>query len=189
MNSYTITISPNDNTGNTTTLMVDASAGQVRITDVHLHAGDGLSSGQLPTVDFGLLLRAIGPAGTGRPAAIAAAPTGSDQAGSASTRSASTGQNARSARSSRPSRATGSARGGASARSASTRTASTRTASTATSDAGERAYRRMPDDIAAVHRQAGTARAVADHYGVPRHTATGWLRRLRTMAADAAKES
>nr|BFE73310.1 hypothetical protein GCM10020092_066110 [Actinoplanes digitatis] len=33
--------------------------------------------------------------------------------------------------------------------------------------ADSRAYRRMPDDLAAVYRQAGTAAAIADHYDVP----------------------
>jgi transposase len=37
----------------------------------------------------------------------------------------------------------------------------------------------MPDDFAAVYRQAGGAAAVAEHYQVPRHTANGWIRRLR----------
>ncbi|HKS98100.1 MAG TPA: hypothetical protein VJT31_01100, partial [Rugosimonospora sp.] len=44
-----------------------------------------------------------------------------------------------------------------------------------------RAYRRMPDDILEVYRQAGGATALARHYEVPRHTAQGWLRRLRTQ--------
>jgi hypothetical protein len=59
MDSYTITIAPNDDSGSTTRLVVDSSGGQVRITDVHLHAADGLSSGHIPSVDFGLLLLAV----------------------------------------------------------------------------------------------------------------------------------
>ena len=59
MDSYTITIAPNDDSGNSTTLIVDTSGEQVRITDVHLHATRGLVGGQMPTVDFGLLLRAV----------------------------------------------------------------------------------------------------------------------------------
>ncbi|MEU4221649.1 helix-turn-helix domain-containing protein [Actinoplanes sp. NPDC026623] len=45
--------------------------------------------------------------------------------------------------------------------------------------ANGRAYRRMPEDFAAVLRQAGTSTAIADHYGVPRHTAQGWIRRQK----------
>jgi hypothetical protein len=52
MDSYTITIAPNDDSGAATRLVVDTSGDQVRITDVHLHAPQGLSSGHIPTVDF-----------------------------------------------------------------------------------------------------------------------------------------
>nr|WP_221380673.1 hypothetical protein [Actinoplanes polyasparticus] len=43
-----------------------------------------------------------------------------------------------------------------------------------------RAYRRMPDDFAAVARRLNGASVIAEHYEVPRHTAEGWLRRLRS---------
>jgi hypothetical protein len=59
MDSYTITIAPNDDSGAATRLVVDTSGDQVRITDVHLHAPHGLSSGHIPTVDFDLLLQAV----------------------------------------------------------------------------------------------------------------------------------
>ncbi|MFI7599379.1 hypothetical protein [Actinoplanes sp. NPDC049681] len=61
MPSYTITIAPNDDSGTTTTLIVDTSDTEVRITDVHLHADNGLVGGQMPTVDVGLLLQAVNP--------------------------------------------------------------------------------------------------------------------------------
>jgi len=67
MDSYTITIAPNDDSGNSTTLVVDTSGDQIRITDVHLHAAGGLSGGTMPTVDFGLLLRAVGTSPSGQP--------------------------------------------------------------------------------------------------------------------------
>jgi hypothetical protein len=46
---------------------------------------------------------------------------------------------------------------------------------------GRRAYRRMPEaaELLAAYREVGGTTALARHYGVPRHTATGWLRRLR----------
>jgi hypothetical protein len=59
MTSYTITVAPNDESDRYTTLVVDTSGGQVAITDVHLHAGGGMNGGQIPVVDFGLLLQAI----------------------------------------------------------------------------------------------------------------------------------
>lgn len=43
-----------------------------------------------------------------------------------------------------------------------------------------RAYRRTPEDIVEVFNQAPSATALARHYGVPRHTVQGWLRRLRS---------
>jgi hypothetical protein len=50
-----------------------------------------------------------------------------------------------------------------------------------TADRERRAYRRMPDpaEVMAAYRQAGTIGGVAEHFGVPRHTATSWARRLR----------
>src|SRR5688572_25996266 len=73
MDSYTITIVPNDDSGNSTTLIVDTSGDQVRITDVRLHAAAGLTGGQMPAVDFALLLRAVA-APTGSRTPIEAAP-------------------------------------------------------------------------------------------------------------------
>ncbi|MEU4222613.1 hypothetical protein AB0F10_45650, partial [Actinoplanes sp. NPDC026623] len=72
MDSYTITILPNDGSGNSTTLVVETAGDQVCITDVRLHAAGGLTGGKLPTIDFGLLLRAVAPAST--PAMIEAVP-------------------------------------------------------------------------------------------------------------------
>ncbi|MFJ4649657.1 hypothetical protein ACIP5Y_00110 [Nocardia sp. NPDC088792] len=46
-----------------------------------------------------------------------------------------------------------------------------------------RAYRRMPDigELRATYERMGTVTAVARHYGVPRHTAQGWIGRLRKL--------
>ncbi len=46
-----------------------------------------------------------------------------------------------------------------------------------------RAYRRMPEasEVLGAYAQAGSITALAEHYGVPRHTANGWARRLRGM--------
>ncbi|WP_157187436.1 hypothetical protein [Nocardia vinacea] len=48
---------------------------------------------------------------------------------------------------------------------------------------GGRAYRRMPDinELRATYEQLGTVTAVAKHFGVPRHTAQGWMGRLRKL--------
>jgi hypothetical protein len=44
-----------------------------------------------------------------------------------------------------------------------------------------RAYRRMPDaaEVLAAYQDSGSITKLAEHYGVPRHTANGWARRLR----------
>src|SRR5437667_7355014 len=57
--TYTITITADDDSAATTRLRLDASGDQVILTDLHLHDGKGLSTGQLPAIDYGLLLRAI----------------------------------------------------------------------------------------------------------------------------------
>ncbi|MEU1550757.1 hypothetical protein [Nocardia sp. NPDC005745] len=49
--------------------------------------------------------------------------------------------------------------------------------------ASGRAYRRMPDadELRSQYQQLGTVTALARHYGVPRHTAQGWMGRLRKL--------
>jgi hypothetical protein len=164
--SYTVTISPDDSSGTTTTLRLDVSAGEVLVTDLHVHAGTGLSTGQLPAIDFGLLLQAVNPAtatairpatdesATAR-AGTAAGRAGRRVAGRAGRRSAEGGRQA-------------GARGRGRAKAAAAR-----------QDTGGRAYRRMPDDLLEVYQRIGSVTAVAEHYQVPRHTVHGWLRRLR----------
>jgi hypothetical protein len=61
MTSYTITVAPSDGSGATTTITVDASDGDVRITDVHLRAAAGLTATQLPSIDISLLMQAVSP--------------------------------------------------------------------------------------------------------------------------------
>jgi hypothetical protein len=214
MDSYTITIAPNDDSGNSTTLIVDTSGEQVRITDVHLHATRGLVGGQMPTVDFGLLLRAVATT-AGSPTSIEATPAaapadaaaevpavvdetavpGEAEAPTAavprprrakqSSAAAPTPEPAARPRARRAPAATsagvtatkaGAKRGGGTTTTAGKRP--TRKAA-APATTGGRVYRRMPEDITAVYQQAGTAAAIADHYGVPRHTAQGWIRRMK----------
>jgi len=44
-----------------------------------------------------------------------------------------------------------------------------------------RAYRRMPpaEEVMTAYAQVGSISALADHFGVPRHTVQGWARQLR----------
>jgi hypothetical protein len=176
VSSYTITISPDDDSSTTTTLRLDTSSEGVRLTDLHLHAGNGLSTGALPAIDYGLLLQAIAPT---TPTPVITSPAAPTQQ-TAATRApraepvASRGRRAGARKSTAPS--TG-------ARKA---TATRGKKATRVTTGSQRAYRRMPDDFATVYRKAGTAAAVADHYDVPRHTAHGWIRRLRDQGGATA---
>jgi hypothetical protein len=221
MDSYTITIAPNDDSGNSTTLVVDTTGDQVRITDVHLHAAGGLSGGTMPTVDFGLLLRAVGTSPSGRPAvgtapadvpapADAAAPAGAGEQTSGGIGESGSVDESRLGKTPRPrrgKRATAAptvaepkpsrrrvptaasdgagARRGRTAATPAKKGAATKTAGAKTATAGTgggRAYRRMPEDFRAVYQDTSSPSAIADHYGVPRHTAQGWIRRIKAGA-------
>jgi hypothetical protein len=219
MDSYTITIAPNDDSGNSTTLVVDTSGDQVLITDVHLHAAAGLAGGTMPTVDFGLLLRAVGTAPAGQPSidtAPADLPTPAETAApSADVAEPAAGdleepapvpaprrprakrakavppvaEPKRSRRRRTPDEApetTGAARrgrtAGTPAKSAPRKKAAA--AKAAAQTAGGRAYRRMPEDFRAVYDQTSSPAALAEHYGVPRHTAQGWIRRVKAENAS-----
>ena len=227
MDSYTITIAPNDDSGNSTTLVVDTSGDQVVITDVHLHAAGGLSGGTMPTVDFGLLLRAVGTSPSGQPrietapadipaqAETAAPPVDSTEPTSGSTeepepmkasrsprakRTASTTAEPKRPRSRRnaaanaatPEKTTDSTRRRGTTAAPTNRAATKKAAvkkatakraavkeAAAPTAGGGRAYRRMPDDFRAVYQQTSSPAAIADHYGVPRYTAHGWIRRIK----------
>jgi hypothetical protein len=52
----------------------------------------------------------------------------------------------------------------------------------------DRPYRRMPeaDEVLATLDRLGTVTAVAEHYGVPRHTAQGWVSRIRKSQGTSA---
>ncbi len=156
MASYTITITPEDSEGVTTTLRLDVTQGVATLTDMHLHAGTGLSAGELPAIDYPMLLQAVGQATGGpTPTATASRTTGRGRQPAKRVRQVAA-QPAKAAR------------------------AKVATKKTARAGGGEtRAYRRMPEDLATAYQRIGGAGALAEHYGVPRHTVQGWLRRLR----------
>ncbi len=54
-----------------------------------------------------------------------------------------------------------------------------------------RAYRRMPEpeSLQDVYAKVGSIAAVARHYGVPNHTAQGWIGRLRRLRMALAADS
>jgi hypothetical protein len=161
MTSYTITITPEGADGTTTTLRLDVTRGVATLTDVHLHAGAGLSAGRLPAIDYALLLRAVGQE-TGAPAKATAA-----------RKAAGRGR--------QPAKRTRRAAPAAAEPTKATRARVAAKKAARGAGGQGRAYRRMPEDLAAVFNRVGGASAVAEHYGVPRHTVQGWLRRLRSQ--------
>jgi hypothetical protein len=168
MSGYTVTITPSgDQSGPQTTVQVDTTSGAARVTELTVKAGgNGLSPQELPVIDLALLVAALAPSST---PAITAAPaaTPAPAASTARTRQP-RGRRARKAAEA-PAKAT---RG-------------RRRAAVAVAEAPKagRAYRRMPaqDEVVAAWNESNSASALAAHFDVPRHTAQGWLRRLRSM--------
>jgi hypothetical protein len=207
---YTITITPNDEeAGACTTIRVDTTSGGARITELTVRAAEGgtIYPQQIPALNLDQLIAALVPPATAAipavpaqrvpevaapeiAAAFAAPVVAARDASSApadlAERTVESAQPvAPPARASRSSRAKKAGRT-APAKKAPARTRVTkaeRSGTTAQSASGRRAYRRMPepDALLAAYREVGGTTALARHYGVPRHTATGWLRRLRNQ--------
>jgi hypothetical protein len=171
MSSYTITITPDDTTRASTTVRVDVTDDAARITELLVKAGgsNGLAAHQLPAVDLDLLLRAI------QPADVPAGPRGSRRSVNAAQSTPEKSTSRRTTRGRRGAKATTGKAGEAPAKAAK----ATRTAAKKAASGGERAYRRAPGDLVKVFSDLGGVTAVAKHYGVPRHTAQSWVRRLR----------
>jgi hypothetical protein len=167
MSGYTVTITPSgDQSGPQTTIQVDTTSGAARVTELTVKAGgNGLSPQELPVIDLALLVAALAPSSTPALTAVpAAAPAPAASTGR--TRQP-RGRRARKAAEA-PAKATRGRR---------------RAAAAAEAPKAGRAYRRMPaqDDVVAAWNESHSASALAAHFDVPRHTAQGWLRRLRSM--------
>ncbi len=177
MTTYTITITADDDSAATTRLRLDTSGDQVILTDLHLHDGNGLSTGQLPAIDYGLLLAAITtstptPLSGRTPHARGRDTTPAPTAVTASTparRRARTAAPAAAAAATPQPAVGGRRRAGAGNKAAAAANKSVPRARKTTTKA----------KTAKADRQAGSASAAAEHYQVPRHTANGWIRRLR----------
>jgi hypothetical protein len=152
---FTITITPDDDPGAGTSVHVDTAAGSARITELTVRPAKGgtLSADQLGIVNLNALISALAPLAATTAAAPLDPAADQPETGPQTTPSHH-----------RPGTP------------APTPTASQRSA-------GHRAYRRMPDPdtVLDAYRQVGGTTALARHFGVPRHTASNWLRRLHTM--------
>ncbi len=178
MSRYIITITPdmpNGSAGAQTTVTVDVSSGGARVQELLVRSADdrGLLSAELPTIDFGLLVRALS-GGTEEPQAADTTST------AAATPVRRRGRAAGAAGAATKKTAPRGARVRAGARTAAKRT--TRRAAVEGSG-NERAYRRMPepDEVLAAYQAAGSITGLAEHFDVPRHTAQGWAGRLRRI--------
>jgi hypothetical protein len=184
VSSYTITITPDDDRLASTTLRVETGAPVGRITELLVRAGsgDGLSARALPPIDLDLVARALTSESAQRPPSVATRDTGAAAAPAAKPVPASATPDPTPAR---PSRSTS---GRAQRRTPGKRAAAggrrrSSVTSAETSGGAQRAYRRAPDDLPEVYAQSGSVTVVARHYGVPRHTAQGWVGRLRSQGA------
>jgi hypothetical protein len=169
MRTYNITITPQDDPRIQTTVSVEVerSGRAVRVTEMTVRAveGAGLPGARLPAVDVELLLRAILPP---EAAEAAAEPEPRGRAGRAAR--ITPGRAKRAAPEAREAKRTAPA----------ARRAAAKAAKAAKAGEGDiRAYRRMPDDVVNTYAQLHSITALAAHYGVPRHTAQGWMNRLR----------
>jgi len=184
---YTITITPNDDVGAQTTIQVDTGSGSARITELTVRAADGggMSAHQLSAVNLDALIAALSPTGALAPPAItASAPTVQPHVVAEADAGASEPARGAAGSASASGRVRKSARKSAAKKAPSrTRQAKAEKAATGATATGRRAYRRMPEasEVLDAYRQVGGTTALARHFGVPRHTATGWLRRLRSM--------
>jgi hypothetical protein len=176
---YTITITPDDQNV-TTSLRLDTTSGEVRLTDLNVHADGGMALAELPTIDFALLLRAIGPVAGGTGAGPASPRSRRRVKATTSTRRSALRESPAADQGPSTTKRAGKPAGKVAEKRVGKRVGkrTSRKAASVEESQGARAYRRMPEDFAAVYRDAGSAAAVAEHYGVPKHTAYSWIRRL-----------
>jgi hypothetical protein len=148
-----------------TIVRIDTEGGHPSVKELTIRAPDGagLSSAELPKVDFAMLLQAFMP----RPGAGA---TDAPAVRPAATVPTVAGQPVR-----RP------VDGPAGARSAGPRRAKARNDAKGSHLRTGRAYRKAPSaqELEAAYEMTGTITGVAAHFDVPVHTAQGWISRLR----------
>ena len=185
MNAYTIAITCEGYNAQMI-LKIDDSSGTPRINELSFRPTEGtsLSAQDMPNVDLDLLLRSLPSAGPGATQRVGPEAGVGDDAGGR----ASAGEDAASvppAQRTAPGldvadgRGAGKKASGAVVTKAAGPAERQRGRTRAAAVSGARAYRRMPDDLAAVYAKSDSVTAVARHYGVPRHTAQGWIGRLR----------
>jgi hypothetical protein len=180
MSKYVITITPDPPTeapGAETIVRLDVSTGRPRVRELIVRSGEGTTTAtELANIDFAMLVRAFSGAGEGAaPAADPLVARVPEPVFSGRATAATEDRSAR-GRAGRPT----------SERPAPERAGRERRAADRVGAGEARAYRRMPDpdEAFAVYQELGTITNLAEHYGVPRHTAQGWATRLRRMGYE-----
>lgn len=216
MGRYVISIASDDGAVENrprTTVRVDTSSGETRITELTVRApeGGGLAQGDLPVVDLDLLTRALTgphpalamppaisgppdtPLGVAEPAEDAPVNSSTAPSGAAASGSTERGQRAAAGRRGPAKKSAGAGRGrrGRGSKTAGRAdvaqggTPAAGTRGGRSKGAGSRPYRRMPDasEVLTAYQKAGTVAGLAEHFGVPRYTANSWLRTMRRQGA------
>jgi hypothetical protein len=180
MNTYTITIK-SGGVDVQTRVTVDDSDGTPRVIEVAVRAADGSPlSGRLPSFDLDLLALALRSATTN---GVMAEPTLDGVAAAAgdgfSGGFSDDDEDSRQPVSTAEPRSTARARKTLTQKTTAKRAGPAAKTPTRAVTTRARAYRKMPDDLSEMFARSGSVAAVAAHYGVPRHTAQGWIGRLR----------
>jgi hypothetical protein len=174
MSEYTITLAtePSNDHGSDgyvhTTVRVSTAGGTPRIIELSISSGssNGLEVDDLPPVDLGMLVRAFSfdvRHANLEPKQVAPSKNS---------------VNVRASKASEENRQPRDAR---------TKKEKNVKPDTRTSDDPQaRAYRKMPeaDKVLTVLEEVGTVTAMAQHFGVPRHTAQGWMQRIRRQSVE-----
>jgi hypothetical protein len=171
LNGYAVTITPTGGQdGPRTTIHVDTTTGAARVTELTVKAADGtgLAPTQMPTIDLAGLVAALAPGTT--PAITPSATVADVPAPARPTTRSRRGRSTPKAEKTGPKKSI-------------TRSRRRAAAAAVEEPKAGRAYRRMPDqdEVVAAWQQTRSASALAKHFEVPRHTANGWLRRLRSL--------
>lgn len=197
MTSYTVTIAPDDPDLAVTTIRLEVTDATATIRELRLVPGSsgGLTPGGLPVLDMNQLVAAVVAAvvprsGSTKPQPEVAAPVQARQgrlASPATPRKAARKRGSGRERSTEDDTVATPARKKAAGKTRPakpTKVAKKTAAAPAEPGGSSRTYRRVPDDFDQVLRQVGeSASVIADHYGVPRHTAYSWIRSARQRAA------
>jgi len=208
MTSYTVTIAPDDPELATTTIRLDVTDATASIHELRLVPGasGGLLPGGLPVLDLNHLVAAVvaavvpgsesataQPLSANAPEAATIALQGTRGRGGARARTtenttAVTTQPRKKAAGktteTKPAKAAKPVKAAKPPKKVTAAKPEKKAAAAPTKPGGGRTYRRIPDDFDQVQRQAGqSASVIADHYGVPRHTAYSWIRSARRRDA------